>query len=180
MVRNIFLMALAICVLTACNQSGTTSSIGIVDTSRVFRESEPAKNGVKFLESIQTEMQTALTDIQEKIQKDPKNTDLQQEIQAMYTEFQQRIGAEEQHVVNLLQEALQRTVENHRASNKLSLVVGTEVALAYDKTVDITADIIAEMNKLDMEFKSIIPEQPASNDGASAPATKAEEAPEKK
>ncbi len=188
--KNIILALLAISMLAACNQSGPApaqSTIGIVDTARIFRESEPAKAGIKFLESVQSEMQDKLTVIQEEIQKDPTNTALQQEVQTMYAEFQQRIGAEEQNVVNLLQDALQRSVDSHRVSKKLTLVVGSEVALAYDKSVDITDDIIAEMNKQSIEFKTIVaeeltPEPMTSEDAApatQAPATEGDAAPAK-
>ncbi len=164
MLRNAIFLMLTVCLLSACNQPAppATPKIGIIDTARVFRESEPAKAGMKFLEGIHTEMQAQLTQVQEKLQNDPENTALQQEIQTMYAEFQQRIGAEEQNVVNLLQDSMQRSIDALRMSKQLDIIVGAEVALSYSQTLSLTDDIIAEMNKVNMEFKAIVPETPAA------------------
>ncbi len=165
MFRNAILLILTVCLLSACNQpappAAEPTKIGVIDTARVFRESEPAKAGVKFLESIQTEMQGQLTQLQEKMQNDPENVALQQEIQTMYGEFQQRIGAEEQNVVNLLQDSMQRSIDALRMSKNIDIIVGAEVALSYSQALSLTDEIIAEMNKVKIEFKAIAPEAPA-------------------
>ncbi len=163
MLRNAILLALSLCLLTACNQPAPVvkPKIGIIDTARVFRESEPAKAGVKFLEGIHAEMQGQLTALQEKMQADPENLELQQQVQTMYNEFQQRIGAEEQNVVNLLQDTMQRNIDAMRNSKQLDLIVGAEVALSYSEALNLTTEIIAEMNKQNIEFKAIAPETPA-------------------
>ncbi len=184
MLRNVILLVLTMCLLTACNQPTAPAKpkVGVIDTARVFRESEPAKAGVQFLEAIQADMQKQLTELQEKMQNDPENTQLQQEVQTIYTEFQQRIGAEEQNVINLLQESMQRTIDALRTSKQLELIIGSEVSLSYDKALDLTTEIITEMNKQSIEFKAIVPETPAAEmtpTPMQAPAQTEEQATEK-
>ncbi len=184
MLRSLSCLLLAT-FLTACipseKQPETPKSaeptIGVVDTARIFRESVPGKNGVKFLEEIQAKMQNELTALQTAIQKEPENVELQQKAQSIYMQFQQSIGAEEQNVVNILNDLMTRTIEDYRVNKKLLIIVSKETTLSYDSSMDVSADIIAELNKHDVKFKSVAPEEPAQKpEEASAPAAVTPEA----
>ncbi len=183
MLRIIPLLILTLTLLTACESkekpvvqaTQDTPSIVVVDTARIFRESEPGKAGVEFLKKMQGEMQEKLGELQAKIQADPENMELQQGAQAIFAQLQQRMSAEEQNVVNMLNDLVQRTLDDYRSHKKVLLIVGTESALSYDKSIEVTTDIITAINKHKIVYKSVMPEAPQTE----APKTeepKAEEA----
>lgn len=169
-------MLLAILLLSGCISSeSSTPAVGVVDIARVFRDSEPGKTGVKFLEGLHEKMQGDLNAIEKDLQKKPGDQAMQQKLQETYMAFQQRMGAEQQNVVTLLNDAAQRAMDAARAQKKLSMIIGGEAALSFDKSVDVTADVIAELNKQTVEFKPVQPEEaaPAKQEGA-APTEKKE------
>lgn len=169
------MVLLAGALLTGCNKAEPAApGVAVVDTARVFRDSEVGKAGVKFLEGMHEKMQVDLNGIQESLQKNPSDQAAQQKLQETYMDFQQRMGAEQQNVITLINDAAQRAMDTYRTQNKLQIIVGSESALSYDKAVDVTAGVIAELNKQKVEFKVTQPEvKPA--EGATAPAVKADE-----
>ncbi len=190
MLRILPLMLLTLGLLTACNSPSeapqavpapVVQSIAIVDTAKIFRESEPGKAGVEFLKGIQGDMQIELATLQAKVQADPENMEIQQEAQAIFGQLQQRMSAEEQNVVNMLNELVQKTLDEYRTSKSISVIVGTEAALSFDKSVDVTGDIITAINAHKIEYKSIMPEEekvaPAPEAPEAAPKSDADAAP---
>lgn len=156
-------------MLTGCLQGESAApAIGVVDTARIFRDSDAGKAGVKFLEGMQAKMQAELTAIQEILQKNPEDQAAQQKLQETYMGFQQRMGAEQQNVVTLLNDATQRVLDSYRQQKKLTVILAQESTLSVDKNVDVTADVIAELNKQKVEFKAITPEAPAPAPAAEA------------
>ncbi len=142
-----------------CEQNGKSGpSVGVVDTSRVFRDSNPGKAGIKYLEGLHETMQAELNNLQKDAEAKPDDTALQQKIQDSYMAFQQRMGAEQQNVINLLNDSIQRALDACREQKKLDIIFSNEAALSFSKASDITADIIAEVNKRQVEFKPIAPE----------------------
>ncbi len=129
----------------------------VVDTAKIFRDSEPGKAGVEFLKGIQGDMQIELATLQAKVQADPENADLQVEAQNIFAQLQQRMSAEEQNVVNTLNDLVQRTLDEYRQSKKIAVIVGTEAALSFDKAVDVTEDVIKAINTHKVEYKSVVP-----------------------
>lgn len=180
----LMLMALTGCIPT----EPTSPKVAVVDTARIFRDSEPGKAGVKFLESLHETMQAELNSLQDQLQKKPEDTALQQKLQETYMALQQRMGAEQQNIITLLNDALQRAIDNYRARKQLDVVLTNEAVLSYSKAVDVTADIIAELNTHNISFTPISPEEtkdaaPQKEDTAppkeAAPAKKEGTAPKK-
>ena len=163
-------MLLAGVLLTGCIQSEPAApTVGVVDTARVFRDSDAGKGGVKFLEGLHEKMQGELNAIQDTLQKNPNDMAAQAKLQETYMSLQQRMGAEQQNVITLLNDAAQRAMDTYRTQKKLLIVLGSEAALSFDKAVDITAEVIAEMNKQKLEFKALQPEAPAAAPAKEAP-----------
>lgn len=174
-----FPVLLAGLLLAGCFQSEAPGpKVGVVDTARVFRDSEPGKAGVKFLESLHETMQSELNVIQENLQKKPEDASIQQKLQETYMAFQQRMGAEQQNVISLLNDATQRAMDAYRAQKKLDILLGSEAALSFNKSVDVTNEVIAELNKQKVEFKPVQPEEPKA-EAAPQQAPAASDAPAK-
>ncbi len=180
MLRILPLLLLLVCFVTACKPTEevpqvATMKMKVVDIARIFRESDPGKSGVDFLNTVQAQIQTELAALQAKVQADPENMEVQQEIQIVYNQLQQRMNAEQQNVMNIVNDLLQRTLDEYRNKNKLELIVSSEVTLSYDKSLDITSEVIAEMNKHKVEYKSVAPTPKAADPApATDPATPAE------
>ncbi|MDR2695139.1 MAG: OmpH family outer membrane protein [Deltaproteobacteria bacterium] len=137
-------------------------SVAVVDSARVFKESEPGKAGIKHLESLHESMQAELNALQQALQAKPNDEALQQKLQEKYMVYQQRISAEQQQVINTLNEAIQKALDACRAQLKVAIIVGTDVVLSYGPAADITAAVIGEVNKTRVEFKPIEPEAEAA------------------
>lgn len=150
-------MMLGGCVESTTNTEKATPDIAVVDTARIFRESDHGQTAVKTLEDMQVDMQKELMDLQTEVQKDPENAEAQQKLQSTYMAFQQRIGAEEQNIINILNEVMQRVIDKYRTDKNLLLIIPTEAALSYSKAVDVTQDIIAEVNKEKVVFTPAAP-----------------------
>lgn len=147
-------------LLSGCNQP-KQSVVGVVDTSRVYQESEAGKAGVKYLESLQAKMQNDLSTMQEKLQKNPTE-ETTKEFQTLYSSFQQQLSTEQQRIILKLNDSLQAVLDAYRTEKGLEVIVGTESVLSVSPEADVTNDIIVEMNKRSIAFeKPVTPETPA-------------------
>ncbi len=185
-IRFLVLSLLVLCLaVSGCQQTQEPAvKVGVVDMNRLLRDSEPGKEASRFLEGMQKEIQQQIDDVQARLGKDPENEALQRELQAIYMGGQQRINAEQQNVVSQLLDLTQRLVNNYRKANGLSVVLGTDVAVAYDPALDVTNALLDEMNKQKVNFVSVSnpqPEAPAAEAPAKAAQdTKAAEKPAEK
>ena len=158
-----FFMPLALLLsfmLFACQQGDNNAQpkVAVVDMARVMRESEPGKAGVKFLESLQGDMQTKLNDIQQRLEANPKDAEAQKELQAVYMSAQQRMQVEQQNVVNLLYDAIQRVINTYRTEKGYAVIISTEAVAAFDSKSDVTNEVLELVNKQKLDFKSVTPE----------------------
>lgn len=177
-IRFLVLSLLVLCLaVSGCQQTQEPAvKVGVVDMNRLLRDSEPGKEASRFLEGMQKEIQQQIDDVQARLGKDPENEALQRELQAIYMGGQQRINAEQQNVVSQLLDLTQRLVNNYRKANGLSVVLGTDVAVAYDPALDVTNALLDEMNKQKVNFVSVSNPQPEAPAAAEAPAKAAQDA----
>ncbi|WP_296988964.1 OmpH family outer membrane protein [uncultured Desulfovibrio sp.] len=180
-IRLLILSLLVLCLaVSGCQQTQEPAvKVGVVDMNRLLRDSEPGKEASRFLEGMQKEIQQQIDDVQARLGKDPENENLQRELQAIYMGGQQRINAEQQNVVSQLLDLTQRLVNNYRKANGLSVVLGTDVAVAYDPALDVTNALLDEMNKQKVNFVSVSNPQPEAPAAADAPAAQDAKAAEK-
>lgn len=162
--------------LLACQQADNSRpGIAVVDMARVMRDSEPGKAGVKFLEGLQADMQKKLNEIQKRLETKPDDATAQKELQTTYITAQQRMQAEQQNVINVLYDAMQRVANAYRTEKGYDVILSTESVTSFDAKVDVTNAILAAMNKQKIEFKPMaVPESPADA-SADAPADAAKQ-----
>jgi outer membrane protein len=137
---------------------GSAPKIAVVDMQRIMRDSEPAKAGVKFLEDMHAGMQEQIKAIEARLEKNPQDKEAQNELQSVYMNSQQRMQAEQQNVVTLLYDALQRVMNAYRERSGYEIILNAEVAAAYAPSLDVTTPVIGEMNKQHMEVRSVFKE----------------------
>lgn len=170
-----WILMLALCgLLAACNDMGGSSpKMAVVDLNRLMRESEPGKAGLKFIETQQTELQSKLDEIQDRLEKNPSDEKAVQELQRVYATSQQRIQAEGQNVVGQLFDAIQKTLNAYREKNGYAMLIRTEALDSYDPGLDVTGAVMVEVNKLQLDFKPLPDAEPDKVTDAPAPSEKA-------
>ncbi|MDE5831864.1 MAG: OmpH family outer membrane protein [Desulfovibrio sp.] len=127
----------------------------IVDIVKLMKESAPGKAGVKFIEARQAEMQKELDAFMAKLDKNPDDAQLREELQKVYASSNQRIQAEGQNVANLLLDAVKAAMDKYRVDNGYSMLIGVEALASYDPAKDVTDAILLEVNKSKLEFKPL-------------------------
>lgn len=144
--------------LTGCeNNSSQNGSpkMAVVDLGRLMRDSAPGKEGLKFIESLQKEMQAQLDVLQDKLEKNPQDEAVMQDLQKLYGLSQQRIQTEGQNVASQILDVVQRCLNNFLEKNGYDIIVGTEALAAYNTKIDVTNQVLAEIDKQKIEFKPI-------------------------
>lgn len=144
--------------LTGCeNNSPQNGSpkMAVVDLGRLMRDSAPGKEGLKFIEAQQKEMQAQLDVIQDKLEKNPQDENAMQELQKLYGVSQQRIQAEGQNVASHILDVVQRCLNSFLEKNGYDIIIGTEALAAYNTKIDVTNQVLAEIDKQKIEFKPI-------------------------
>lgn len=139
----------------ACQQGeekASGPSIAVVDIVRVMRDSEAGKAGLKYLEDTQAGIQKQLDDIQTKLEKDPENDQLQKQLQTVYMSAQQQMAEEQQNVLSQLQNVTKRVMDEFRKSKGYDVLFSAETLSSYDEKLDVTNDLLVEMNKQKVNF----------------------------
>ena len=168
--RHILPLVLAcIFLVTACEQQG--NSIAVADLQRVMRDCDAGKKGVDKLNAMAREAEEKLKPLQEKLDKKPDDADLQAQFQQMLMPMQQRMQSEQQNMMNQLVDATLRVVNKYREQKGYALILPADVAFSNDPKLDITNELIAEVNKENIEFTPLPdPKQPeAKQSGEAAP-----------
>lgn len=152
----------------ACQQGeekASGPSIAVVDIVRVMRDSEAGKAGIKYLEDLQAGIQKQLDDIQSKLEKDPENEQLQKQLQTVYMNAQQQMGEEQQNVLSQLQNVTKRVMDEFRRAKGYDVLFSAETLSSYDEKLDVTNDLLVEMNKQKVNF---VPLSSPADDAAKA------------
>ncbi|GHU94064.1 hypothetical protein AGMMS49974_02800 [Deltaproteobacteria bacterium] len=146
--------------LSAClpETDGAKPRFAVVDMQRIMRDAVPAKAGVAFLEEIHSGMQKKISAIQDRLEKNSKDEAAQKELQSVYMASQQRMQAEQQNVINLLDDAIQRVLSVYREQHGYDVILNAEIAAAYNPAVNVTTAVIVEVNKQKIEFKPVTAE----------------------
>ena len=138
--------------------------VAVVNTDMVYKESTLSEKGTEYLRGVSAEMQKTYEEAAANVEnaKGKKEKEAAQEaMQVSLLEMQQRLNAEQQQVVTALTDAYKNAMENCRSKGRFDIVLPSDVALSYDPAVDITAQVLKEMDSTPVEFKSLKPETPA-------------------
>lgn len=145
---------IAVCTLTialflsACNEPAAPT-VAVVNAGQVFQECESGKQAREYMEKLAEEMQADLRALQDDFENAPaaRKEDAQRKLQSTVIEYQQRLRAEEQQILNKLTEDYQSVLDEYRAANNLSLILRSEAMVSTSAEADITQKIIEAMNK---------------------------------
>lgn len=168
--RLSILLILALCLaLAGCNnESASRPAIAVVDLGRLMRDSEPGKEGMKFIEAQQKEMQAQLDVIQDKLEKNPQDEASMQELQQLYNSSQQRIQAEGQNAASQIMDVVLRTLDSYRAKNGYEIIIYGDSLASYDNKLDVTEAVLKEINTQKITFKPLTSSSPAQKQETSS------------
>ena len=148
----------------------TGKNIAIVNTESVYKKSAASERGAHYLKTLDAELTAELTALQQKLQNasgSKKAAEAAQlELQKALMEIQQRFGAEQQQVLNVLSANFKTALEKLREKYKLDVVLASEMVLSASPVVDMTDKAVEEMDALPAEFTRLAPEKEAAKEPA--------------
>lgn len=153
---------MTVCLLTACTDEGP--KIGVVDMGRVIAESQEGKKASATLDALVKEKRTDAAGKADEIEKMKKNLDKEpaatrkskeDELIKASTDYQKMVAGYESEVqkkASDLRSGLIGEIKNIMgtigAEDKYVLILTTENALYFQKTIDITDKVIMRYNEL--------------------------------
>lgn len=156
LVMTCFVACSLFAACTDNSKAEKTVKLAVVDMQRLVRDSEPGKAAEKFWEGLVGGMRTKISGLESKLEKEPKNEALEKEFQTVYMQAQQRLQAEQQNMANLLNDAIQRSLNALREKKGYDVILDSEMVRAFGPAVDVTDAAIAEVNTQKVEFKPLI------------------------
>lgn len=157
MFKKVLKLALLIAMaafIAGCQQQATSGAkVGFVDTNKVFKECKAGAEGMEYLKTAGEEFQVKFTEMQKELagNQTEENT---RKFQEALGEYQTKMGAEQNRIVEALQNGFTKAVDAYRKANGYSAILSTESAISFDESADVSAKIIEEMNKMDIKIKA--------------------------
>ncbi len=165
---RLFLLLLALFALAACS-----GKVAVLNTEKVFQESNAGKAGLAYLDDLSKELQGQLIASQQKAEAGKNKKAAQDDLQVQVRDAQQRFGAEQQQVMNKVSELYQNAMESVRAKGRYDVILSSDVAVSSSPRVDVTKHVIDEMNRTPVTFTPLA----AQPEAAEAPASGNQNAP---
>ena len=146
------------------------SSIALVNPSRLIQDSASGKAGIEHLKKMEATMQEQLQAAQKMIEKSPGDEALRVRIQQEFAGYQQLMSTEQQKVVDGINNQIKASLETVRAQKKLEVIFSSETVQSFDAKIDVTSEVLAEMNRTPLNFPpaSITPIESAVKQKAAA------------
>tara|TARA_Y100001954_G_scaffold239100_1_gene311064 strand:- start:25461 stop:26009 length:549 start_codon:yes stop_codon:yes gene_type:complete len=164
---------LGLMLLTGCNQQQEPGvTIGVVDEAAAFQNNKVASQAMEYLKQLGEPMQAKAEAAYNAMQEDQTEENVAAYKKAM-GELQQSMQGEQQRVVALVDAKFREALETYRKDNGLTVILSKGSVLSSGETVDITADIVAAMDAMTVDFE--LPKQPEAAPEA-APETEGEQA----
>ncbi|WFS62546.1 OmpH family outer membrane protein [Pseudodesulfovibrio thermohalotolerans] len=166
----LFLVAALVLGLSACNQEPSVK-IGVVDEAAAFKDNKLATEAMAHLQEMGKPLQEKAEAAYKAMQADQTEETVAAYKLAM-GELQNTMTAEQQRVVGLVDAKFNEVLDNYRKEKGLTLILSRQAIIASSETVDITKDIVAAMDKVQVDFTR--PEAPKTDaptpEAAPAPA----------
>ena len=148
------MMAIALpFVLIASGCTGT--KVGLVNPNRLFQESASGKAGIEHLKEMENTLQEQLTTAQKLIEKKPGDEKLRMQVQQEFASYQQLATSEQRKVVESINTQVKSTLETIRIQKKLDAIFTSENALSFDEKIDVTNDVLTEMDRKPLSFQPV-------------------------
>ena len=166
---QVFLLILSLLCLSSFKSFAQDNPYGIVNFSLCIEESHHGKQEQEAFEKLKTQMTTLMGDIEKQLNEiavkfqdadfvDSLSPEAEQEIKARYQTLGEELNRYQNQYVQLMQQAnmkLMQTMNNHVAQasetvakrKNLPMIVREDLCFHYNSELDITPQVIEEMNK---------------------------------
>lgn len=144
---------LGLMLLTGCNQQGGGVTIGVVDEAAAFKDNKAAADAMAYLQELGAPLQAKAEEAYKAMQENQTEENVAAYKLAM-GELQQVMNGEQQRVVALIDEKFNEVLENYRAEKGLTLILSKESVISASDAVDITKDIVAAMDQIELDLKA--------------------------
>lgn len=154
---------LTLLLLVGCNQEQKqpTITIGVVDEAAAFQNNEAAAKAMAYLQEMGAPLQKKAEAAYKTMQEDQTEENVAAYKAAM-AELQQVMNGEQQRVVALIDGKYREVLDNYREEKGLTMILSKESVVSSADTVDVTDDIVAAMNALELDLTApAAAEQPA-------------------
>lgn len=141
---------LGLMVLAGCNQQAGIT-IGVVDEAAAFQKNQAAAKAMTYLQELGAPLQKKAEEAYKAMQEDQSEENVAAYKAAM-GELQNVMNGEQQRIVGLIDAKFNEVLDNYRAEKGLTLILSKESVIASADTVDITDDIVAAMDKLELDL----------------------------
>ena len=158
---------LAIALLAGCNQQSSGITIGVVDEAAAFKDNKAAAQAMKYLQDLGAPLQKKAEEAYKAMQADQNDETVAAYKKAM-GDLQMVMNGEQQRVVALIDAQFNKVLENYRKEKGLTVILSKQSVIASDAAVDVTADIVAAMDKVELDLTP--PPAPAQPEVTAAPA----------
>ena len=165
---------LALALLAGCNQPSGGASIGVVDEAAAFKDNQAAAKAMKYLQELGAPLQKKAEEAYKAMQQEQTDENVAAYKKAM-GELQMVMNGEQQRVVALIDAKFNEVLEKYRKDKGLTVILSKQSVIASDSTVDVTADIVAAMNAVQLDLTP--PPAPAAPEAAAPAAEEQKDAP---
>lgn len=147
----------------------TNQTVGIVNFASCFTESKMGKQEQSSFEAMKSQMTKSLEDLEKQITEisakfndqeylESLNPKAEEELKAKFhtlndelarnqNQFYQLLNQANMRIIQMIQEQIHQASEKIAKEKKLNMVVNKEAVFFYTPTLDITPDVIAEMDR---------------------------------
>jgi len=151
---------LAVALLAGCNQQSSGITIGVVDEAAAFKDNKAAAEAMKYLQDLGAPLQKKAEEAYKAMQADQNDENVAAYKKAM-GDLQTVMNGEQQRVVALIDAQFNKVLETYRKEKGLTVILSKQSVIASDSAVDVTADIVAAMDKVELDLTPPpAPEQP--------------------
>jgi len=138
-------------MLTGCNQQKPGITVGVVDEAAAFQKNQAAAKAMEYLKNLGAPLQKKAEEAY-KVMQEEQNEENVAAYKAAMAELQQVMNGEQQRVVQLIDAKFNEILENYRKEKGLTMILSKESVISYGETVDITDDIVAAMDALELDL----------------------------
>ncbi len=143
---------LGLMILAGCDQQAGIK-IGVVDEAAAFKDNKAAAEAMAYLQDLGAPLQKKAEEAYKAMQKEQSEENVAAYKLAM-GELQKTMNGEQQRIVALIDKSFNEVLEAYRAEKGLTLILSKESVISSAKTVDITSDIVAAMDKIELDLKA--------------------------
>ncbi len=154
---------LGLMLLAGCNQPAAGVTIGVVDEAAAFKDNKAAGAAMAYLQELGAPMQAKAETAYKAMQAEQTEENVAAYKQAM-GELQNVMNGEQQRIVAMIDAKFNEVLDTYRQEKGLTLILSKESVVSSADTVDITADIVAAMDAVELDLAAPV--------AAAAPAAK--------